>query len=371
MTDYCLTSYDTPTFAPIFTASASFSTADVKNLNICLGVDFLDSQNGLNDWLIEINKPGICNTVFDKYINDPGSNTVRAYNAPNMLQLQKGFEYTFSHFYNKNSKFQIVDAHNTTKYTPFQENLFAFCAQDAPDIRGVCNLAQNYMCSGCKREDLQGEAQNLFCGCYVPMDELALKNGVSPECDPICSMAKVFKKRDEKGLPQECNDSVCVINNISIVAAKSVLENISFNQICPACASAGDGTSNTQNKYVPNPFSGSIIGTTTSSGTGSFTPVESGCECIIDASIPGIGQKIGVDNPETFGQYCGSKSVCLTVDDKTGEQISVECKSALSDIKPNVYTKPVPITAWIIAGLIVLIGALFILSSRIESRSKR
>jgi hypothetical protein len=91
-------------------------------------------------------------------------------------------------------------------------------------------------------------------------------------------------------------------------------------------------------------------------------PEPSGCTCIIDSSIPGLGNKLGLDNPSTFAQYCGNDSVCIQVDNITGEEKTVPCAESLSDITFNEYDKPIPLWAWIISIAILVLGILAILA---------
>lgn len=397
MANTCIKPYSSPQPMPDFKPQGSFTQANVNTMKVCLGQGYLDTPLGgktYKEWSEDVyekwntamgfkkDKDGIksysvCPTIFNNWINNTGA--ITGFNRDNFELLQKGFEWSFSRVYSPGNGKLPNDPGVSTKYTVLQEPLFDYCTMSRPDLRGVCDLVSQKMCSGCQRTQLDGRAQFRICGCNVPMDKIALDNGVTPNCDPICSIGDVFKKRDlSNGNVITCDKSVCVINDVSVQAASSILQNISFIQMCPYCSVGGSGTNNqTQigTGFVQSPFAGAVEGLQV---TGAKVAVngedpkddnkESGCICIIDASIPGIGQRLGIDNPETFKQYCGKNSVCIQVNNITGEQKSVECADSLSDVKPNSYNNPVPIWTWVIAFSIVIIGVIMLLAAYTDSR---
>lgn len=382
----CITTYTTKKPMPTFKVvdETSFGTQDVNDMKACLGFPYLDNITpaSMDAWDNAIRNNG-CITLFDNYINDAKIvGGLRNYNKENFQLLQQGFEYTFSRSYNADQNNTITDSGATNKFNLKQDALFEFCGNQS--LNGVCALVQTSMCNNCTVDSIEGTAQTKFCGCYVPRDDLSRKNNVEKKCSSMCSSGNVFKLRDiDTGVIQICNNPVCVINNISIQAQDSSIDNLSFIQACPSCQSSissDAGSTVVTNASATNSiFANGINGVQTNgvaivtSNTDSDgnpkvedTPKPSGCTCIIDASIPGIGRRLGLDNPETFGQFCGENSVCIQVDNTTGEERTVPCAESLSDITMNEYSKPVPLWAWIIVFVMLIVGVLVIFTLYVD-----
>lgn len=381
MTSSCLLTYNTSKELPDFKPNPDVNPVtdeDVDILEKCFGSPYLETDD-LDSWEEFLNE-GKCKVAISTFINTPPDDSIfREYNSINFLLAQQGMEYAFSKLFSTESGREISLPKDSPIYTELQESLYDLCGSREPDIRGICNLAQDYMCSECTREDLDDKPHIQFCGCYVKPDQLSIDNGISYQCDTLCSMGDVFKVMEvETGIIQTCNKPVCVINDISIKATGSVLGNLSFVQMCPFCAVSNNNSDSNEIQFISGPLSGAITGVEVDGeaydiNQGNTTDAisqDSGCICIIDASIPSIGQKLGLDNPETFGQYCGSKSLCIQVDNITGVQTTVVCKDVLSGITPNVYVDKVPLWTWIIAAIIIFLCIFVIIIIRSDKAVK-
>lgn len=315
--------------------------ADVK---ACLGVG-LD----LTTWITRLNaSPSSgatpCVEVFDGYIRGGGG--IRTFDPIAFAKLQDGMVYAFASIFSDGSSpgskgvFKMVYP-DQDGYTPAQDALLTICVDES--VAGICNKAQAAMCTTCTRTDVvQYKPVLQFCGCFVPADPLTIQNDVPPECDPLCAQAQIIKKADAStGNPTICNRTVCVINDISITATNSILQTVSFTQVCPECIAA--------------------IGSPDQS---------SSCLCIIDASIPGIGKTLSIDNPLTFNQYCGPQSICTQVDNTAGTIKQVPCAETLSSLTPNTYSFSIPGWVWLTAIAILVVGTLVALSVMYANRHR-
>lgn len=289
---------------------------DVQN---CLGI----TSTTLDDWEAYLNPVSQsspqCENILQQYINE--NNT---FNLSNYQQIQSGMNYSFSLLYGNRYNGKITFP-GQNGYSVVQDYLINLCSK--PDLPGICNIAQQNLCTSCSRTQiLSPPTLTELCGCFVPVDPISSANNVPPECDPLCSQGKVIKKATSAGAEIKCQESVCVITNVSINASASVFGNITFNQVCPACA----------------------------------TQSETGCVCIIDASIPDIGKSLNLNNPEVFNQSCGKNSVCLRIDTQ-GNSTSVPCTD-LNTLAPTTYYFSVSIWVYIIAFVILFMGIFSVLS---------
>jgi len=308
MSNTCLTYYRNAEL-PNFSERPDLS----EGLYKCLGYDsILNQELTLPQWKLKLNE-GVCETTFNEYIYNDGQGTF-LFNQQRFLKIQNGMKYAFFKFYVPSNGFQMVNP-NQIGYNSIQDSLLNLCGSQF--LGGICNTVQTEMCTSCNREDIiKFLPITKFCGCFVPPDQLSINNGVSPECDPLCSQGKSIKKAN-RGIITQCDQSVCIINNISISSVKSSVDKVSFNQICPQC--------------------------------------KNGCRCIIDSSILDIDKIIGITDEITFNQYCGPNSVCLIVDNKTGESKQTPCSTSLNKVKFNTYKFSISIIIWIIVILIIVV----------------
>ena len=298
MSANCVTYYDKVINLPIANSLPS-------DLLSCIGYN-----KTLSEWNDILNKDD-CESIMVDYIYDNNNQVIQK----NYDNLRNGFEYAFSnYYYNQNDDPKRLVNPNQVGYNNVQDLLLNLCGSDY--LGGVCNLVQQKMCNGCDRNDIITNQPLLrFCGCFVKPDLLTTSNNVPLECDPLCAQYQSIKKGN-LAVINRCQQSVCIINNISVTAVNSTISNISFNQICPNC--------------------------------------REGCRCIIDTSVSNLGEIIGVNNPIVLNQYCGDQSVCLQLDNKTGISNQVECNDFTS-IKYKPYSFKVPLLIWIIIIIIIVL----------------
>lgn len=309
----------------------------------CIGVkQGVINTSTLNQWTsvwnnTDVNSSGPetrCINVFIDYIYS--GNEFRTFNEEHYNKIKDAVEYLLSSYYNQEilisedqiSGHKLVDpnVNYTSGYSSLQENFVELCAAE-DSIPGICSLTQLKFCNTCTRNSVTNRNATVrLCGCYVQKDD---RFDVPYQCDPLCVQEQISKKakiQDGVLYPDKCLSDVCVMNDISINSYQSNIKSISFTQVCPQC-------------------------------TGERT-----CICIIDTSIAGLANVIGIADPITFNQYCGSNSVCLVTNPSTLELEEVQCKDALTDLQAETFYFPVPTSFWVIVIICFLIFIILIVT---------
>lgn len=318
-----LSSAPTPLAAPV---TGSRSTTETNCIGVGLTLDQLKAY-----WADTTNN---CNREFNSIIysgvNPPGSNgaPIRQFSPNGFRQVSDDMQYLLTNFFNSTPTGHTVSTPGSPGYDTFQQTLVDACTNPEYNNQGSCQEALVLMCQGCNRTTILNNADTLkLCGCNVPGLDAKVYPDIPRECDPVCAQAIISKRRDpQSGIVAECNSPVCVIDNISIVSARSTIGGISFTQICPQCTGGQP------------------------------------CRCIVDASVPNLSA-IGLDTTTEFRQSCGAGSVCLTIDPQTGASTNVPCSSAVTPMEPKTYFYEVPLWVWILAIIIVIVGCLAALAA--------
>lgn len=186
------------------------------------------------------------------------------------------------------------------------------------DVPGLCDYSAVPMCTSCTRDQIaQGYNLLEFCGCHATPDPAFSELGsFQTACDPLCTNGISAKLRDNAtGAVAECNQTVCVINNVTLNAYATSLQNINFAQVCNACVN-NNAT----------------------------------CQCYIDVSIPNIISTMGLEGPN-LQQNCPFNQ-CYTVDNNSGKITNVDCGSYN---QVNVSTPVSKYLWWLLIFLLVII----------------
>lgn len=300
---------------------------NIEELN-CIGFNLsLDQWKGY--WLNIGNTHTSCTDVFKRKLVDVNNN----FSPSGFQETVEDFNFMFNSYFNtnyNNGKGQhIIGVPGQKGYDNFSTTLISACSNNAQyGLEGVCQQVATNMCSSCTYEDITNNKDLLkLCGCEVSsLPDLPEYKDISKSCQPTCSHEQVSKQRSYiTGVIDECKSAVCVINNININVSKSIVGGTNFIQVCPQC----------NNGEV--------------------------CKCIIDASIPTIGEQVGIAN--NFTQYCGNNSICTEIDNTTGVSKIVDCKNTIDNLKPEEYKIIIPGWVWIICFVIMLIFVLVIFSA--------
>jgi hypothetical protein len=265
--------------------------------------------------------------------------STRAFSLAGHNNANADMNYVFSHYFNTvttsltNPGIADIALYQEPNYQQQQTSIVNACVQ----VPGICDLPAKTMCANCSRKDLASNPDLLsLCGCQAsttdPLD-VRIYGTISPPCDPLCAMAKVSQTVNlTNGVQVECTDAVCVMDNISVSAARSEVGGVSFTQVCPACEA----------------LKGADIG----------------CKCIVDVSIPGIINTVGISGSTTFRQYCPN-ALCLLLNSTTQQLEPIPCstyvQSANTTVIPKIY--PIPMWVWYSVGIIFILGMLVLFSA--------
>ena len=289
----------------------------------CLGIG-MTLEDTKTYWRNPGNTHVNCTTMF---YNKIYTGDFHSYNQVGFTEVMEDFNYLFSSYLSplssSNKGGHTIGVAGQTGYDDFQNTLISACSNNPEyQLYGACMIAAKNVCSTCTVDNITSNTDLLrLCGCQVSsLPKIDQYSKVPAACDPLCIHEQISKKRDiVTGDPEICNANVCVINNIAISASESTVGGTQFTQICPSCTS-------TQS-----------------------------CICIVDSTIPGIGATVGLNGPNTFTQYCGANSVCLTLDNKTQTSTTVPCQSVTEPPKAETYWFPIPMWVWyVIIGVFII-----------------
>jgi hypothetical protein len=178
------------------------------------------------------------------------------------------------------------------------EILYSICSA----YPGVCQNGLKTYCSSKSTDDLiRDPTLQRWCGCYMQDNEYSKYTNIyriNKECTPQCNATGVIPLPTTDGVGiKKCDQSTCVIDDISIQLYQSNVGDLNFSQMCPSCAVTGGATCNC-----------TLAGSTMS---------------IIDSTVPNMN----------LSQNCGSGSTCFNkVDDENGKEVSIRvpCSSSSS-----------------------------------------
>ena len=225
----------------------------------------------------------------------------------------------------------------------------------AQQFPGSIDSVLKQVCAGFTRSQIANNPnQVIFCGCFLPDIEYDTNYGqfgIEKVCDPVCSIDSALKPIDPKTRPfinqgglctnipafLECDQTICVIDNVNIKITDSTTGNINFDQVCGNCNKPGVS--------------------------------KASCSCFIsNIDFEAIESQIG---NVTLMENCGSSLKCFK-DNKAGlPPLIVECESGNSTGETEAFLKKLEAelginerTLFIIVGFIILailvIGGFFI-----------
>jgi len=134
-----------------------------------------------------------------------------------------------------------------------------------------------------------------FCGCYIPGTDYT---DVKQQCQPLCHRVSNVKLPDGNGGLLSCLDNVCVIDNVSITAAKTDgrSTDVSFTQVCRCPAGQ--------------------------------------CKCILSNT-----NLYGLVGNVSFDQVCGAGSACYVVNENpNAPPVQVRCPEVILPPENSIYT---------------------------------
>lgn len=125
----------------------------------------------------------------------------------------------------------------------FNAMLWDICS----DTPGLCQPGLNTYCTSVTVDTLiRRPGLSPWCSCYLPDEQYSKYTNlyqINKECTPICNTTGALPLADESGTSTKiCQQSICIIDDISISLAESKVgidSPINFTQLCGSC---GEGT---------------------------------------------------------------------------------------------------------------------------------
>ncbi|PCJ23413.1 MAG: hypothetical protein COA94_08295 [Rickettsiales bacterium] len=247
------------------------------SLSACKGIS-IDGEQWFNSWANDKCYDIMYNLVY-KDMGESSYNVI-GYEMSQDIMVEVFEKYTNT--YN-------ITSPGLEGYNSFQNTLRDVCSR----LPGVCEKALEsycHSCPKCNRRDMSLSKPTLeFCGCYI-------RNGkTTKQCDPLCNRVNTIQLPNGSGGTLKCNENICVINDVTIQAAKSDLSNksVTFKQLCNNCVG--------------------------------------GCKCIISGiNITSLLNSTGIT--KNIDQHCGAKSTCLKILPNGTDEI-VNCLTQLPNDK--------------------------------------
>jgi hypothetical protein len=265
------------------------------------------------------NNSTFCSSVFANILYGSTQNGIRKYDSTQIRRIKNNLNNAFATY---TTLYPITNP-TDPNFNVFQQTLINTCILNP----GFCTDFIVPYCSNCTREQIASNPLYLsLCGCNS-------QNGVPPEyqlsnisCDGLCNRINTVHNIDEQfGTVKNCNVDTCIIDNISITATQSVVQNnITFSQMCSSC--------------------------------------KDNCDCIISGTnLNGTLQTVGLSSPITFNTACGVNSRCLT-NDVNGILTQVPCprSATFSTTTDSVNINTTIIWVIIIIGIILVISIICI-----------
>jgi hypothetical protein len=253
----------------------------------------------------------------------------------------------------------------------FQSWVYQVC-QTYPNL--CKNILEDTICNGISQEEILNDPYKLqWCGCYLSPESYGEYNtiGVSQECTPFCNRPDVIPLVDpDTGNPKYCQQSVCIIDDVTITLARSKLEsqglgggNLNFNQICNSCSASADNGTNSNTLTSSN----SVNASTTSEGVVNNN-VSINCQCILkNFTLTTVGASI--EGGINISQACNGNAKCYSSGSSSGGNLlEVDCHGSSTSQNTIIAKAEAALiekakntsSYWVIFFIIVLIGLIII-----------
>lgn len=297
----------------------------------CIGLAFDNIIDWKNYWINENNSHQNCSYLFYNMIY---TNENKSFNQSGFENVSNDFKYIFDTYFQENAQNSKgnhkLGVYGEEGYDDFQEILINVCSNNPQfQLYGACSNFSKSFCQNCTPDEISSNTDLLkMCGCQISSldNSTGIYDNVPAACDPLCNHEQMVKNINiTTGEPEQCDASVCVINNISIVSTESLVGTVNFYQVCPQCG---------QNDSV--------------------------CICILDVDI---SSDVNINNNVEFNQYCGSNSICLIIG-PDGTQQSVPCADNITQLVPTEYYYPISIYIWFVIIFIIILFFLILFAVR-------
>lgn len=194
----------------------------------CAGLGLTENDKNIIDQLNDVWDNKNCISIFEDALY--GSKTLRHIDADALRRIRGEMNNLFALYISNYSLSEPPE-------NQFQEKLIDACRS----MPGICDDFLNPYCQDCDRQTfVDDNLKTTLCGCFAP--EKYVNTDVSRICDVMCSYASTIKLLDAtsiEGRARECNQEVCIIDNISINSVNSRYGDVTFEQLCSNCKGGG------------------------------------------------------------------------------------------------------------------------------------
>lgn len=277
----------------------------------CNGTSF--SSNQFNQWF-QLWNSGVCTNLYEDILYTL-PNGARGYNAQELQRMQQDLTTAYN-TYTQKFGFILTSNLSSANFNDWQVLLHNTCQQ----LPGGCAGFLTSYCSTLTRDQIAEDPTFLaFCGCYSQVNNPTGQNLV---CDTLCTKQRVIKFPDNRGGFEECEEAVCVLNDINIAATQSSVGSVTINQVCNNC------------------------------------PTE-GCRCVLNIDdLEEIDEAVGIVQ---VNQFCGSDSGCFQFSSTSGQPVTpVSCSSGSGSVPTPNFDNQVSLATWVGVGIAVVIAVVVV-----------
>ena len=134
---------------------------------------------------------------------------------------------------------------------PFIDTALKWCNYDK--LKGTCSPYLQKGCSGVTKKDMLNDKSGKLarmCACFLDSEQYLLPGIIPPQCDSLCHLAAdtggipIYEYGGEQVgmIPKVCEQTTCVMDDVTVNYVNSQVGNISFSQLCGDCGSGGSCT---------------------------------------------------------------------------------------------------------------------------------
>lgn len=298
-----------------------------------------------------------------------------------------------------NSGGNLLDPITITKDFTFVNWLYSVC-ETYPGLCKEILEAPNGICAAVTPEDFKANpfAMN-WCGCYMTdkqYEKYQNDFGITKQCTPYCNAADVIPLTDVNNVIQQCNQSICLMDNVTITLAKSRVNGpLTLNQVCSSCSPTSNsglnyntntsdtkGSLNPYNYNTSNTYGSKSVGVTSGANNNTQQTLNintaNSCQCILDNfTLTGIGTTF--NGGINLSQACNGNAKCykdVPQSDGTNLKVEIDCHSdsisqndTIIKAEQELIKKAGNISsAWVILLFIILVAAIILIWILLDPR---
>jgi hypothetical protein len=259
--NYCFeTSEKKYTCAPEY-RDQSGSSCQVELFDYCTGVgnyevSVSNNQEFINRWISNVEYQGVTYfrpcyySVYRNMFTVDSTGCVDPELNPTKIGTINNTGFTYSQNVVNgmiqrylNTGGNLASTESSQNNTQLNSMIYEICSTNP----GLCQESLFSYCGTVNTDLLQKTPQlSTWCGCYMPSEQYSNYTetyGIQRQCTPTCNMSGVIQLSSNNGVGvKKCDQSTCVIDDISINIANSLVGvegEVNFTQLCNSCSTGG------------------------------------------------------------------------------------------------------------------------------------